>query len=124
MAKRTRRQAFQQFWEEVQRLQQAGQPLREGWERYQRWLDEELPSESSGEQAPPRTLPAKRRGGRRLILTDEEVKRLQTAYPTIRAESRNQASAFTKLRKLLPPGKRGISDTALREHISKPIAPK
>jgi hypothetical protein len=124
MAKRTRRQAIQQFFEQVQRLQQAGQSLRERWERYQRWLDEELPSESTGEQAPPRTLPAKRRGGRRLILTDEEVKRLQAAYPTIRAESRNQASAFAKLRELLPADKCGISDTRLRERVVRPIAPK
>jgi hypothetical protein len=121
MAKRTRRQAIQQSWEDLQR---AGQSLRERWERYQHWLDEELPSESTGEQAPQRTLPAKRGGGRTPILTDDEIKRLQAAYPTIRAESPNQKRAFEKLRKLLPPDKRGISDTALRVHVIQPTAPK
>jgi hypothetical protein len=123
MAKRTRRQAFQQFWEDVQRLQQAGQSLRERWERWQRWLDEELPSESTGEQAPP---PAKRARGRTPILTDDEIKRLQAAYLDIRADkpALSQKQVFAKLRKLLPPDKSRISDTRLRVHVIQPIAPK
>jgi hypothetical protein len=121
MAKRTRRQAFQQFWEDVQRPQQAGQSL---WERWQRWLDEELPSELTSEQAPPRTLPAKRPRGRAPILTDDEVNRLRAAYASIRAESRNQKRAFDKLRKLLPEDKRKIGDTTLRDCIAPPTARK
>jgi hypothetical protein len=85
-----------------------------------------LPSEPTGEQAPPRTLPAKRGGGRPPILTDDEVKLLQAAYRAIRAAkpALTQKRAFAKLRELLPPDKRSISNTRLREHISKPIAPK
>jgi hypothetical protein len=123
MAKRTRRQAFQQLWEDVQRLQQAFQSLQERWAR---WLDEEFPSELTGEQAPPRTPPAKRGRGRAPLLTDDEVKRLQAAYRAIRADkpALSQKRVFTKLRELLPPDKRGISDTRLRVHVIQPIAPK
>jgi hypothetical protein len=123
MAKRTRRQAFQQLWEDVQRLQQAFQSLQERW---QRWLDEELPSESTGEQALRRTPPAKRARGRAPILIDDEVKELQAAYRAIRADkpALSQRQVFAKLRKLLPPDKRHISDTRLRVHVIQPIAPK
>jgi hypothetical protein len=119
MAKRTRRQAFQQGLEDFQRLLQAIQSTRERWTR---WLDEELP----GEQAPPRTLPGKRGGGRAPILTDDEVARLQAAYPAIRADkpTLSQKRVFDKLRELLPPDKRRISDTALRVHVIPKTAPK
>jgi hypothetical protein len=119
MAKRTRRQAFQQLWEDVRRLQQVVQSLQERWAR---WLDEELP----GEQAPPRTLPAKRGGGRPPILTDDEAARLQAAYRAIRADkpALGQKRVFAKLRALLPPDKRRISDTAMRVHVIPKIAPK
>lgn len=123
MAKRTRRQALQQALEDYQRLLQAVQSLQE---RLTRWLDEELPSELPGEQAPPPTLPAKRGGGRAPILTDNEVALLQAAYRVIRADkpALSQKRVFEKLRELLPPDKRRISDTALRTHVIPKIAPK
>jgi hypothetical protein len=119
MAKRTRRQAFQQLWEDYQRLQQGVQSLQERWAR---WLEEEVP----GEQAPPRMLPAKGGGGRPPILADDEVVRLQAAYRTIRADKPklSQKQVFAKLRALLPTDKRRISDTAMRVHVIPKIAPK
>jgi len=124
MAKRTRRQALQQALEDYQRLLQAIQSLQERWTR---WLDEELPSELPGEQAPPPpTLPAKRGGGRAPILTDNEVAVLQAAYRVVRADkpALSQKRVFEKLRELLPPDKRRISDTALRTHVIPKITPK
>ena len=123
MAKRTRRQALQQAWEDYQRLLQAVQSLQERWTR---WLDEELPSELTDEQAPPPTLPAKRGGGRKPILTDHEVALLQAAYSTIRVAkpTLSQKRVFEKLREMLPRDKRRISDTALRTHVIPKITPK
>jgi hypothetical protein len=123
MANRTRRQALQQGWEDFQRLLQAFQSHQERWTR---WLDEELPPELPGEQVPPQTPPAKRARGRVPILTYEEVARLQAAYPAIRAAkpALSQKRVFDKLRELLPPDKRRISDTALRVHVIPKIAPK
>jgi hypothetical protein len=123
MAKRTRRQAFQQGLEDFQRMLQA---IGSAQERWTRWWDEELPPELPGEQAPPRMLPAKRGGGRPPILTDDEVARLQAAYCTIRADKPklSQKQVFEKLRELLPRDKHGISDTAMRVHVIPKIAPK
>jgi hypothetical protein len=123
MAKRTRREAFQQAWEDWQRFLEALQSAQQRWNR---WLDEELPSEPTGGElaAPPRMPPAKR--GRAPILTDDEVERLQTAYCEIRADkpARTQKRVFADLRELLPPDKRRISDATLRDHIVPPPAQK
>jgi uncharacterized protein with von Willebrand factor type A (vWA) domain len=123
--------------EQFQRLAESP-PWRELDEQMRRLAESPLPRQQqqalealarSLEEPPPkapRSMRSKTKAGRKRILTDDEIKQLQTAYRTIRKDkpTLSQKRVFDNLRKLLPPDKHGISDTTLRDHIVPPTTRK
>lgn len=150
MAKRTRPPGLpQDSLNEFERFYNSPR-TRELREQFQRWVDSprgremreamrriddspfwrELRQARPKDEEPPPPKPSTPKirrartkgGGRKPSLTNDEIKQLRDAYRTIRRNkpALSQKRVFTKLRGLLPEGKRSISDTTLRDHIAPP----